>query len=180
MLCKNCNTENLLKADYCQSCGNKFTPEEKDLAYGKTIFGKFEKLEKYVSYLSPVKIITGNKLFKRGVLVVIILYSIFMAKSSGNHLKIEESNSYEVLYNKTENAYYLVSETDYVNAQLFVPKKAYGLTVYSVDDSGVIFYSQSYGLDDAITLTIDEDSHYIIEAEFEDESQSIEVYVISE
>ena len=180
MLCKKCNTENLLKADYCQACGNKFTPEEKNLAYEKTIFGKFEKLEKYVSYLSPVKFITGNKLFKRGVLVAIILYSIFMANAGNNHLKIEQSNSYEVLYNKTENAYYLVSETDYVNAQLFVPKKAYGLTVYTVDDDGVIFYSQSYGLDDAITLEIDNESHYIIEAEFKDESQSIEVYVVAE
>ena len=179
MLCKKCNTENLLKADYCQTCGNKFTPEEKNLAYEKTIFGKFEKLEKYVSYLSPVKLITGNKLFKRGVLVAIILYNIFIANAGANHLKIEESDSYQVLYNKTENAYYLVSETDYVNAQLFVPKKAYGLTVYSVDDDGVIFYSQSYGLDDAITLEIDDESHYIIEAEFEDESQSIEVYVVA-
>ena len=49
MFCKKCNTENLMKAEYCQACGNQFTPEEKNAAYEKTIFGKFEKLEKYIS-----------------------------------------------------------------------------------------------------------------------------------
>ena len=49
MLCKKCNTENLLKADYCQSCGNIFTQEEKDAAYEKTIFGKYEKVEEYLN-----------------------------------------------------------------------------------------------------------------------------------
>ena len=180
MFCKKCNTENLMKAEYCQACGNQFTPEEKNAAYEKTIFGKFEKLEKYISYLFPVEVIKGNKFFRLAVLIVIILYSVFMAGASGKYIRIEESDSYEVLYNEAENAYYLVSETDYVNAQLFIPKKATGLTVHTVDENSIAVMSQIYNLDDSITLSIDDDMHYIIQADFEKESQSIEVYVIAE
>ncbi len=179
MLCKKCNTENLLKADYCQACGNKFTQEEKDDAYGKTIFGKFEKLEEYISYLKPVELIKGNKFFRIGVLVVIVLYSLFVLKTNGNNLRIEESSNYEVLMNKDTQAYFLVSETASVNVDLHIPRKAESLTVYNVDNNGEILYSENYALESGLSLAVSEDYHYVIQANFEKDVQSIEVYVVT-
>ncbi len=121
MLCKKCNTDNLLKARYCQHCGNKFDKEEKDAAYGKTVFGKFEKLEEYISYLKPVELIKGNKFFRLAVLVGIIVYCILISNFGGNHIRIEESAEYDLIYNKTQQAYYIVSDDYTVDAKLHIP-----------------------------------------------------------
>ena len=178
MLCKKCNTENLLKADYCQSCGNKFTQEEKTAAYEKTIFGKYEKAEKYIGYLKPVEIIKGNKFFRIGVLALIIVYSVIIAMTKGNYLRVEESSSYELIYNKDQRAYYIVSDSYTVDAQMHIPSKAESLTIYDVDEDGYVMYTQSYDLEDGISLSVSEDYHYVIEADCGGETQSIAVYVV--
>lgn len=178
MLCKKCNTENLLKADYCQSCGEIFTKEEKDAAYEKTIFGKFEKAEKYISYLKPVEIIKGNKFFRIGVLVLIILYSIFMTMTKGNYIRVEESNSYELLYNKDLQAYYIVSDSHSVDVQMHIPAEADYLTILTMDKNDAIINSRDYSLDVGVFLEASDNYHYIIMADCGDETQSIAVYVV--
>ena len=45
MICKNCNTENIIKAKFCQHCGSAFTDEQREEAYDRTIFGMIDKLE---------------------------------------------------------------------------------------------------------------------------------------
>jgi len=178
MLCKKCNTENLLKADYCQNCGSKFTQEEKDVAYGKTIYGRFEKLEQYAGYLKPVELIKGNKFFRVGVLVVIVLYSLFMLKIGGNHIRIAESSRYEVLQSKETGAYYIVTDMPSVNAEMHIPRGTENLTVHLVDNYGTVQNTDSYPLDAGISLQANENYHYIIQTDSAKGSESIEVYVV--
>ena len=61
MICKNCQTKNIKKAQFCRHCGEAFTDEQRQEAYDRTIFGKIEKLEKWKGYVT-LDFITGATL----------------------------------------------------------------------------------------------------------------------
>ena len=65
MKCKNCGKENLIKAQYCQDCGQPFTDQERQTAYDQTFWGKLDKLKK------AKEIVEDTKSLPRTVLTVI-------------------------------------------------------------------------------------------------------------
>ena len=72
MICKECGTKNITKAQFCVHCGSAFTDEERQKAYDRTIFGKIEKLEKWKGYIT-LDFITGHPVFKTLVLIAILV-----------------------------------------------------------------------------------------------------------
>ena len=66
MKCKNCNTDNLLKANYCKHCGTAFTQQEKDDARKASVVGRLEQAEELkgkadkISDILSMKFITDN------------------------------------------------------------------------------------------------------------------------
>ena len=82
MICKNCNSENLLKADYCRSCGSPFTQEEKEAARSKTLVGVLEKAEDLkdkadkISDILSLKFITDNVFVRLALLVLPFIFTM--------------------------------------------------------------------------------------------------------
>ena len=73
MICKKCKTENRIKANYCSHCGHPFTDAERNDAYAKTIYGRFEKLEDLWKTVSLDKI-TGSAIVKVLSLVAVLVF----------------------------------------------------------------------------------------------------------
>jgi len=173
MKCINCKTENIMKADYCKACGRQFTPQEKEAAYNKTLFGIIDKILDLKSYIT-LDFITGSNLFKAATLIVIILYSLIVLKINGNRIRILESPRYEVEYNKNTDKYFLVTEDEYVNLSLYIPEKTRQITVFTLDDNEEIISRQDYSPEDEITLAYQPNQHYAIA----DDKQQLELFVI--
>ncbi len=175
MKCKNCNTENILKADYCKSCGNHFTREEKDAAYDKTIFGKIDKISDLWSKLK-LENITGNRWFKVFSLAGLAVYCVIVMTINGRSMRILDSDMYEIDYAKRSGRYYLITEENTVGLNLYLPPKTEGVTVATVDENNYQIDRQEYMSDEGIVLTYTQDYHYIISSD----KQQIELFVIIE
>ena len=90
MICSKCGTNNLIRADYCSSCGHAFTEQEKADAYRETIYGKLDRLEEAQSWLT-LKKITGNLFFRIAVLALIFVFNLWkliLSKKAGRGIKI--------------------------------------------------------------------------------------------
>ena len=178
MICKKCNKENLLKANYCQHCGNRFTQQDKDDAYNGTIFGKFEKLEGYAAYFKPLEIITGSRVFRIATIAVLLLYSVFVSMSGGDNLRMVDGKDYDVMFNTENRAYYVVSEEYYVDAEVYLPRDTLGVTVSTIDMYGQTVDVSFYEPKDSIVLEAGNGNHYLIEAAGKKNREVIEVYTL--
>ena len=95
MICKNCHTENITKAKFCQHCGSAFTDEQREEAYDRTISGMIDKLEKWKGYIT-LEAITGHPVFKTLILVAILIWGLLLGRTNGNQMLILESEAYRV------------------------------------------------------------------------------------
>ena len=91
MKCTKCGQENLLKAQFCSSCGYRFSDEERQAAYDATVWGKLDKISEAKDWITLNKI-TGNKFFRIAVLVLIILWGIMSGGNRGDKMMILESD----------------------------------------------------------------------------------------
>ncbi len=173
MKCKKCNTENILKADYCKGCGNPFTRQEKDAAYKKTIFGVIDSISDLWSKLK-LEHITGSKLFKAASFAGLLLYCMLMLSVNGRQLKILDSAAYDVTYAKDSGRYYLVADTSPVGLNLYLPPKTEQVQVTVVDENNYEIHTGTYGRRDSIMLSYMQGYHYVIS----NEKQSIELFVV--
>ncbi len=175
MKCKNCKTENILKADYCKSCGYKFSEKEKKKAYNRTVFGIIDNVLNLKSYIT-FDFITGNRWFKVISLVGLILYSLLVLKVNDSKLRILDSGDYDIEYNKTTKEYYLVTEETNIGLELYVPEKNKEINLITVDKNDKQLNSTVYKTDQQVTVSYTSDSHYIIQAG----KQQLEFFVIME
>ena len=175
MKCKNCKTENILKADYCKACGSPFTQEEKDKAYNRTLFGIIDKIGDLKSYIT-LDFITGNRWFKIVSLIGLILYSFLVLKINGNQLRILDSRDYDIEYNKTTKEYYLITDEKQIGLELYIPEKAENIQVVTVDSNDKVVNTASYKTTDQVTITYSTDKHYIVQTD----KQQLELFVIME
>lgn len=185
MKCSKCGFENLLKANYCCSCGNAFTDEEKKTAREKALIGKVEKAEELkekadkVSDILSMKFITDNVFVRLALIVVPFLLSLVLGGGeSGNTMKIRDSSEYEIYYNTTTCEYFIEMDGDSVNLMLYVPKSTETINVYFTDSSGYQYQKGSYTTDDAISVNENSNGYYTIEAVIGDETQSIKMYTV--
>ena len=151
MKCKECGHENLTKAQYCSSCGYKFTDKERQAAYDATFFGKLDKLEDIKGWVTLSKI-TGSKYAKIGLILLIILWGIMSKSNMGTEMMILESDDYTVRYNSNLDEYYIFTEKDEVDLNLYLPGKPEGITVTSNDLDGSEFAQKEYAIGERVTL----------------------------
>ena len=173
MKCKNCKTENILKADYCKGCGHQFTEKEKKKAYSRTVFGLIDNILNLKSYIT-FDFITGNKWFKAASLLVLVLYSILVLKINGNQMRILDSRDYDVEYNKTTKEYYLVTDENQISLELYIPEKTDKITLVTVDKEDNMVNKAEYNTDQQLTLSYNKNYHYIVQ----NNKQQLEMYVI--
>lgn len=173
MKCKNCKTENILKADYCKACGNQFTEKEKKKAYNRTVFGLIDNILNLKSYIT-FDFITGNKWFKAVSLLVLVLYSFLVFKINGNQMRILDSRDYDVEYNKTTKEYYLVTDETEIGLELYIPEKVEKITLVTVDKNENMVNKTAYDTNQQPILSYNKNYHYIVQSN----KQQMEMYVI--
>lgn len=185
MKCSKCGCENLLKANYCCSCGNAFTDEEKRAARENALIGKIEKAESVkdkadkISDILSMKFITDNVFVRILLIVVPFLLSLVLGSGeSGNTMKIRASSEYEVYYNTSTQEYFIDMDSSNVDLMLYVPKSTETINVYFTDSSGYQYQRGSYSTDDAISVNENSNGYYTIEAVVGDEIQSIKMYTV--
>ena len=185
MKCSKCGYENLLKANYCYSCGNAFTAEEKQAAREKALIGKIEKAEEIkdkadkISDFLSMKFITDNVFVRIALIVVPFLLSLILGGgTSGNTMKIRDNGEYDVYYNTTTQEYFVEMDSGSVNLMLYVPKSTETINVYFTETSDYQYQSGSYSTEDAIYVNENSNGYYTIEAVMGDETQSIKMFTV--
>ena len=176
MKCRKCEKENLIKAQYCSSCGSEFSDEERQAAYDETIWGKLDKIKEAKEWITLDKI-TGSKYFKIALLVLIILWGIMSGGNKGDKMLILESDDYTVRYNSNLDEYYVFTGKEEVDLDLYLPGKPQGITVTSSTLDGSRLDQREYEIGDRITLIRSDNVLYHISGEYEKEQKDIDLIV---
>lgn len=178
MICKNCKTKNITKAQYCRNCGNAFTDEQRQAAYDRTIFGKIDKLEEWKGYVT-LEFITGHPIFKIVVLVAILVWGIFLGRTNGNQMLILESDAYQVQQNVTTGEYYVLTEQDSVSLALYLPRKAEAVQLQAIVNDAVV-QEKSFAAEEQPRLESGAAEYYYITADYGDSTEKITVYLVAQ
>lgn len=178
MICNECQTKNITKAQFCSHCGNAFTDVERQQAYDKTIFGILDKLEEWKGY-ATLEFITGHPIFKTAVLVLILLWGLWLGRTNGNDMIILEGDTYRVQQNTENGDFYILTEDNQIPLNLYLPQQAQALQLQMVENDAVI-YETSFTVEDEIHLDSTDQAHYLITANYGSYSEQITIYVILE
>ena len=176
MKCSKCGNENLIQSRFCSSCGSEIPEETRQAAYDKTFWGKLDKLKEAKDWLTFDKI-TGNKFFRAALLALIVIIGILSGGNKGNRMYIIESDEYDVRYNSAMNEYYVFTEENEVDLQLYLPGRPDGVTVSSSTLEGEVLDEKSYELGEKITLPKSDSVIYHIEGIYEKSRQDIDLIV---
>ncbi len=178
MECKKCNTENLIKAKFCKTCGYEFTQEEKEKAQKNStveILRKVDDASEKVSKIGDIltlSFITDNIFVRIALIVVPFLLAMVLGGGDGK-IKIRESDAYKVYYNTTTEEYYLEVDKSHIDLMLYVPKDTQQINVSFAGEE-----TFHYTVDRPITIEARADGCYTVEAVTEKDIQSIVIYTV--
>ena len=178
MKCTKCKSDNIVKANYCSKCGNKFTDKEKDASYNKTIYGKIEKLEKLKDIVT-LDIITGNIIFKICSLLIVLGIGVYFLLTMGWNTKLLDVDNYELFYNKTNDEYYLLVDDnlDFVDVSMYRPNRLKKMTIIHYDTDNKELDTKEIKKDDKIELTTYNNDYYVIESKYSNKkNDKLKVY----
>ncbi len=185
MKCKNCNTENILKANYCKRCGQQFTEREKKQAYEVSVAGKLEKagdLKEKADRLGDIlslKFITDNVFVRIALIVIPFVFSMIISGGQPvEKMKIRESSAYSVQYDEDAEEYYVDVNGSSASLLLYVPKETQSIEVYFTDGPDYTEETVVFATDQRITVDARDDGWYIISAVSPTGTQSIKMFVI--
>ena len=176
MICKNCGYKNITKAIYCENCASPFSDEERDIAYNKTVYGKISKLETLKGYVT-LEAFTSHPVFRIAVLLIILVFGLLLGRPNGKYMTILQNDQYTVSQNSENGEYYILTEKSEIGVGLYLPKKAEGLKLQKTDGE-TIEYETAFSDGEEIVLQAEEDSYYLIEANYGSSAESIKVYVL--
>ena len=179
MKCNKCKNENILKANYCQKCGEKFTDKEKEEAYNKTIFGKIDFIKK-IKDIATLNVITGNIIFKIASLLIVLGIGIYFLLKMGINTKILNSNDYQIFYNENAKEYYLLVDDskDSIELKLYRPNRTKNLTIYTYDLNDEEKDKKEVTKDDKIILNTYKDDYHIIKTEYSNKKKdNLKLYI---
>lgn len=182
MKCPKCNTKNSPKANYCMSCKRKFTEEEQEKAYNKTIFHFFDKLEDVYSKIS-LEFITDHILFKIGSLLLVLGIGIYFYFTKGINTTILDSNQYDIYKYKDSSEYYLVvkDDIDSTSLNLYIPNRAEKIIITEYDETGKNLKKINYKKKKELKLTPSTKEYYTIQTTYSNhKKESIKFYIYKE
>lgn len=163
MKCKKCKKRNVIQANYCIKCGNRFSNIEKNIAEKRSILKKIVDLKKWYSN-TKFKKITDSIPYKIGTIIGTIIAGLILMYLNGNYLKLEESNNYTYTYDKNKNAYYLYLNENESNINLYLPHKInkFYVSLYNEEDK-IIKENEYTDINDIkIILDENENNYYMI------------------
>ena len=179
MKCHKCKDENILKANFCQKCGEKFTEKEKEEAYSKTIFGKIDSIKK-IKDIATLDAITGNIIFKIVSLLVVLGIGLYFLFTMGINTKILISKDYQIFFNKESNEYYLLVDDskNSIELNLYRPNRTKEMTIYTYDLDDKEKDKTIVSKDDKIILNTYQDDYHIIESKYSNKKQdNLKIFV---
>lgn len=180
MKCKKCNKNNVIQANYCTYCGNKFTKKEKEYYKEKGLLVRLIKIKDWYDTITLSKL-TGSIYWKVGTILIVLLVGLYYLFLNGNQFKIIDSNDYTFEYNSKLKEYYVYTETEETNLLLYLPHqedKIY-INTYSYNDEKIGTKSLSTKEKMILTPSTKESYYYNISLKKEEKSKNtIKVFVI--
>jgi len=173
MKCKNCGKENLLQAKYCSSCGHAFSEEERQAAYGATVWGKLDKLKEAKSFVT-LEAITSHPAFRVLFLAALIFIGIVTGTNKGSEMRPLDSSEYKVGYNRDRDEFYLFTEKDSVNVSVYLPGKPESIKVTAKREDEVI-YTEEYAVTESPVLEKDSSVTYIVSGIYPEKEKEITI-----
>lgn len=164
MICPKCQTNNPISATYCSHCQYVFNNDEKENAYNETIYGQIDKIidniKKIIGILN-LSIIFNNRIF-RAILLILLLTTAIYLKINHQQYAIIPSDEYTIEYNQHLNEYYLYTNNDYINLNLYLNKDVDEIIINTYTVDGININNSIYTTSDNIILNKTEDMYYQI------------------
>lgn len=173
MKCSKCGKRNVIQANYCIKCGNRFSKEDKLNA--KSLFKVIVNIKKWYAN-TPIKKITDSTIYKIGTIVIILLIGIFTMLLNGNYLKLLESNNYSYSYDEKINAYHLYLNEDESNINLYLPHKIDKFYVQSYDNDNNLISENIYDDVNDIKIVLDCNYYVISYSKHKTKRNTIKIY----
>ncbi len=128
MKCVKCESELHYGDKFCNTCGEKIEKGTYEQDYAKTIWGRFDKLSDWWETFTLKKFI-DNWVTKIIILLLVLAWGFFDAYTDFTNIKFLESENYKIEYNKKEDEYYIRTEEEEVNLNLYIPKHSEKITI---------------------------------------------------
>ena len=181
MECPKCNKKNIVKANYCIECKHKFTEEDQEKAYKKTLFGRLDSIETWYDHLT-LSTITDHILFKIFLLLLVLLTGLWYYHNKGINTKILESKNYEIYYNKSNDEYYLVTDDNIeaVKLNIYRPNRVKELVLvhYDKDDKEIESINYDDNEESDISLKSYNYDYYVLHSTYLDNKHDkLKIYV---
>lgn len=141
MKCRKCGNKNAYQANYCYTCGNKFTKEDQEKASNEGITGVLKKSKKWYDTLT-LSVITSKLWFRILSILGILFISFIGIYLNGTHLKIVESEDYSYQYNEKLKEYYLYTKDSSTKLNLYAVGKKDSLIVEYYSENGNLIVSR--------------------------------------
>lgn len=140
MKCAMCDSDLHYGDQYCNICGEKVPKDTYDADYAKTVWGRIDKMQNKVEKLTLKKFL-DNWITKTVILLVILAVGFIDAYTDFTNIKFLNSESYVIEYNKKADEYYIRTDLEEVDLNLYIPKHAekIAITEYK-DDSSKMWY----------------------------------------
>lgn len=123
MICNKCNKEIDYGTRYCINCGNKVSRDNWQETYDRTFWGKLQKAEDKICNWKLVKFYF-SKTFKILLFVCLVIYTGWQLYTDRMSMTFLESDSYEIQYNEMFDEYYILSDNEKFNLELYIPRTA--------------------------------------------------------
>lgn len=176
--CIKCKTDNIRAANFCSNCGNKFIEKEKEVVKKWGIVWILEKIDQLKSAWN-FGFITDHIAFKIGSIILVLGIGVYFWLTNGINLKLQESKEYNIQYNKKASEYYLLTEKEQTELNVYVPNRTKKLSIKHIGQDGVELDKKVYQQNDKIILNNNgENDYYLIEAEYGKNNQDkIKLYI---
>ena len=166
MKCEKCSASLKYGAKYCTLCGEKISSETLEKEYKHTLWGKLQTAEDWYSKLS-LKKFTGNIFVKIIVLAAILAYGGYQLWIGGSDIKILAADDYKVAYNETLDEFYIQTEKNETNLNLYIPPFTDEVKITGYADDGSVIETRTlksteYKEEDAFKIVKNEFSYTVI------------------
>ena len=133
MNCVKCNSELHYGDKFCNKCGEKVEKGIYDEAYKKTIWGKLDKANDVWQTMTLKKFI-DHWITKSIILLAVLVWGFFDAYTSLANIQFLESQDYKIEYNKQLDEYYIRTDEEVVDLNLYIPRASERIEITEYKD----------------------------------------------
>lgn len=133
MNCTKCNSELHYGDKFCNKCGEKVEKGAYDEIYKKTVWGKLDRMDDVWQTMTLKKFI-DHWITKSIILLAVLVWGFFDAYTSIANIRFLESEDYKIEYNKKLDEYYIRTEKEVVDLNLYIPRASEKIEITEYKD----------------------------------------------